>query len=97
LINIYFTTPEISIGEPLQITRSASFPVSRDTGPVSNIDVFGGVDGEDAQGIIRIHTSFHSHACVKGQIVQRGNRRIGNNGNMAASFCHDAGSGPAFI
>ena len=45
--------------------------------------MIGGVDGDGAQGIIRIHTSFHSHACVKGQIMQRGNRCIGNNGKDA--------------
>ena len=60
-------------------------------------DVFGGIDGDGPQGIVGIHTGFHGHAGIEGQVVQRGNRCIGNNGNMAASFCQDAWSGPAFI
>ena len=64
---------------------------------VSDADVLGRIDGDGAECVILVHAGFDGKARAERQVVERRNRCIGDDGNLAAGLCKDAGRIPGLI
>lgn len=61
------------------------------TDTVSDANVLGRIDGYGAECVILVHTGFDGETCAERQVVERGYRRVCDDGDMTSGFREDAG------
>ena len=92
-----WTQVETSNGFPFVSTISASFPSSMETDAVSHADVLGGIDGDGAECLKRIHARADSHTGAQRKILLRDNGAVRDNGHMASGAAQNARRLPGLV
>ena len=59
--------------------------------------MLGRIDGYGAECVILVHTGFDGETCAERQVVERGYRRVCDDGDMTSGFREDARCLPGLI